>query len=304
MIQVNNVIKHYGSVLAVDGVSFETKPGEIFGLIGPNGAGKSTTIRMIMNIIAPDAGEILFDGKRMTEGDKRRIGYLPEERGLYRKVKVNEMLLYLGELKAGKSEGIQSRIDEWLGRFDLLSWKNAKISELSKGMSQKVQFVAAVAHDPDILFFDEPFAGLDPVSADVLRDSIVRLSEQGKTILFSTHIMEQAEKLCHRIFLINKGRQIVYDRLDAIKDSHGDRSVVVEFDGNADIFDSIEEIASISKFPRFVELVLNENTEPDAVLAKIVGRISIRRFEVVAPSLHNIFVKLVGADTENEGADV
>ena len=300
MVDVRDVSKSYGKLKAVDGVSFQAKQGEIFGLIGPNGAGKSTTIRMIMNIIAPDSGDIDFDGHRLSELDKPRIGYLPEERGLYRKVKVNDMLIYLGNLKGASTKELQPRIDDWLGRFGLTEWKQQKISELSKGMSQKIQFIASIAHDPDILFFDEPFAGLDPVSVDTLRDSIVELSESGKTILFSTHIMEQAEKLCHRIFLIDKGRQVVYGTLEEIKDAHGTNTVVVEFDGDGKIFDTIPEIKSISRYPRYVELTLEDGTDPDIILAAIVGKISIRRFEVVAPSLHGIFVDLVGNEIPTE----
>lgn len=294
MIRVENVVKSYGELRAVDGITFAAEPGEIFGLIGPNGAGKSTTIRMIMNILVPDSGEILFDSKPLSETDKRRIGYLPEERGLYRKVRVNDMLLYLGELKGRDRQFLQKNIDAWLGKFGLTDWKNKKISELSKGMAQKVQFIASVAHDPEILFFDEPFAGLDPVSVDTLRDSIVELSQNGKTILFSTHIMEQAEKLCSRIFLINKGKEVVYGRVEDIKAAHGKNSVVVEFDGDGSIFDTIEEVVSISRFPRYVELDLADGTDPDTVLLKIAGKISISRFEIVAPSLHNMFVNLVG----------
>ncbi len=296
MIRVENITKSYGRIEAVDGISFETVPGEIFGLIGPNGAGKSTTIRMIMNIIAPDSGKILFDDRPITESDKGRIGYLPEERGLYKKVTVNDMLLFLGRLKGAADADIQRNIDTWLDRFDLSQWKHGKISELSKGMSQKVQFISAVAHDPEILFFDEPFAGLDPVSADVLRDSILELSSAGKTILFSTHIMEQAEKLCHRIFLINRGKRVVYGSLEELKDSYGHRTVTVEFDGDGSIFDDLSQIAHVERYPRFVELELSDGADADDLLKAIVGRISIRRFELVSPSLHNIFVQLVGND--------
>ena len=286
--------KQFGSVKAVDGVSFSADRGEIFGLIGPNGAGKSTTIRMIMNIIAPDSGEITFNGRPLTESDKPRIGYLPEERGLYRKLKVNDMLMYLGRLKRAADVQLQNALDEWLERFDLMGSKFQKISELSKGMSQKVQFIASVAHDPEILFFDEPFAGLDPVSVDTLREAIMDLRDRGKTILFSTHIMEQAEKLCNRLFLIDSGKRVVYGSLEEIKNAHGSNSIVVEFDGDSKIFDDVAGVASVSRFPRYVELGIEQGGTPDSILAQIVGRVSIRRFEVVAPSLHSIFVTLVG----------
>ena len=194
-LQVLEIKKRYGSVQAVDGISLTASPGKIYGLLGPNGAGKTTTIRMIMNIIAPDEGQILFDGKPIRPGDKNRIGYLPEERGLYRRMVVNELLQYFASLKGGRRGYIQDRIDGWLERFDLSEWKMRKVEELSKGMSQKVQFIVSVLHDPDILVLDEPFAGLDPVSTEALRKAVLDLGKQGKTILFSTHIMEQAERM-------------------------------------------------------------------------------------------------------------
>ena len=300
MIEVKNVTKSFDSVTAVRDVSFATEPGEIFGLIGPNGAGKSTTIRMIMNILAPDSGSILFEGKPITEKDKDRIGYLPEERGLYKKVKVNDMLIYLGELKGKERNLLQKNIDYWLDRFDLSDWKMKPISELSKGMSQKVQFIAAVAHEPAILFFDEPFAGLDPVSSDLLRESIIELSRSGKTVLFSTHIMEQAERLCNRIFLIDKGRKVVYGSVDEIKDAHGSNTVAVEYDGDGSFINGLPQVAGATTYQRWIELQLVDGADPDDLLKALVGRISIRRFEVKAPSLHSIFINLVGPEAHHE----
>ena len=300
MISVKNVSKSFDSVEAVKNVSFSAKPGEIFGLIGPNGAGKSTTIRMIMNIIAPDSGSISFDGKPMGEKDKERIGYLPEERGLYKKVKVNEMLLYLGELKGAERPRLQSNIDKWLERFDLTAWQHKPISELSRGMSQKVQFVAAVAHEPAILFFDEPFSGLDPVSADLLRESIMELAGEGCTVLFSTHIMEQAERLCNRIFLINGGEEVVYGTLDEVKTAYGSRTVTVEYDGDGSFIRQLPVVAKALVYQRWAELELAETADPDELLGALIGRLSIRRFEVKAPSLHNIFVSLVGKANKEE----
>jgi ABC-2 type transport system ATP-binding protein len=302
MISVNNVSKSFESVEAVKGISFSTEPGEIFGLIGPNGAGKSTTIRMIMNIIAPDSGSISFDGRQICDKDKDRIGYLPEERGLYKKVKLNEMLLYLGELKGMERSRLQNNINNWLKRFDLTAWQYKPISELSKGMSQKAQFIAAVAHEPDILFFDEPFAGLDPVSSDLLRESIMDLSKDGRTVLFSTHIMEQAEKLCNRIFLINSGTQVVYGSLDELKTAHGSKTIVVEYDGDGSFIAELPFVARAVSYQRWVELELMNNVEPDKLLEALVGRIAIRKFEVKAPSLHNIFVSLVGGVSSEEEA--
>ena len=301
MIELQNVSKAFDSIKAVDDVSFLAREGEIFGLIGPNGAGKTTTIRMIMNILAPDSGTILFGGSFLSDSDKSRIGYLPEERGLYKKVKVNDMLLFLGSLKGREREKLQQNIDSWLYQFDLMDWKLKPISELSRGMSQKIQFIAAVAHEPEILFFDEPFSGLDPVSSDLLRDAILQLSRSGKTVFFSTHIMEQAERLCNRIFLMNRGREVVYGSLDDIKASYGLNTIVVEFDGDGEFIQHLNQVSSLTEYQRWVEITLAENVTQDDLLKALVGRISIRRFELVSPSLHKIFVNLVGKEENHVG---
>jgi ABC-2 type transport system ATP-binding protein len=210
------------------------------------------------------------------------------------------MLVYLGELKGAEKSRLQTNIDTWLKRFDLTTWQYKPISELSRGMSQKVQFVASVAHEPDILFFDEPFAGLDPVSSDLLRESIIDLSNEGRTVLFSTHIMEQAEKLCNRIFLINSGRQVVYGTLDELKTAHGSKTVAVEYDGDGSFIRNLPFVAKADLYQRWAELELADDGDPDKLLSALVGRLSIRRFEVKAPSLHNIFVNLVGNAASEE----
>lgn len=298
MVEVRNVRKTFAETVAVESVSFTASPGGVFGLIGPNGAGKSTTIRMIMNIFRPDAGEVLFDGHQITEEDKNRIGYLPEERGLYKTVTVNEMLIYLAKLKGATAGDAQKRIDTWLERFKLSEWKHKKIDELSKGMSQKVQFIASIAHDPDIVFFDEPFSGLDPVSSDLMRDIILELGQTGRTVLISTHIMEHAEKICSDIVLINRGREVVAGPLRTVKEKYGHRSVIVEFDGDAGIFESMEDVHVVSGYPRYVELRLDGALSPDELLSRIAGRLSITRFEVATPSLHRIFVEQVGTEEQ------
>lgn len=298
MIELQGVTKRFGDLVAVHEVSFTARQGMVFGLLGPNGAGKSTTIRMIMNILAPDSGAILFGGKPLTEVDKERIGYLPEERGLYKKVTVNDMLIYLGELKGRSRNQLQPRIDSWLERFDLVEWKNKKIEELSKGMSQKVQFIGSVAHDPELLFFDEPFSGLDPVSSDMLRDQIIELGNSGKTILFSTHILDHAERICNDILIINKGKEVTRGSMEGVKDSHGTRSVIIEFDGEFAALDSLPMVKQAIRYPRYVEAELADGADSDELLAALVGRVSIRRFELVSPSLHKIFVDLVGKPVE------
>ncbi len=295
MVELRNVGKTFGSTVAVESVSFSARPGGVFGLIGPNGAGKSTTIRMIMNILEPDTGEVRFDGRKITENDKARIGYLPEERGLYKKVTVNEMLMYLARLKSADPTFAQKNIDAWLEKFDLLAWKNKKIEELSKGMSQKVQFIAAVAHDPDILFFDEPFSGLDPVSSDLLKNTIIEIGRQGKTILISTHVMDHAERICSEIFLMNRGTEVVSGPIHEVKSRYGRRSVTIEFDGDGSFMKTIPEVRGLNAFPRYTELELADGATGDDVLRRIVGRVSVKRFELTAPSLHKIFIDLVGA---------
>jgi ABC-2 type transport system ATP-binding protein len=303
MIELRSVSKSFGQVKAVDGVSFSTTKGEIFGLLGPNGAGKSTTIKMIMNILAPDSGEILFNGKPINAADKDRIGYLPEERGLYRKVKINEMLLYLASLKNADTAVAEKRLDAWLERFDLTQWKRATPDALSKGMAQKVQFIASVLHDPEFIFLDEPFSGLDPVSTDVLREAVLELGQQGKTILFSTHNMEVAEKLCSRILIIDHGREVIAGSLSDIKGRHGHNMVVVEFDGAIDFASLSRLVADVTRYPRWVEIELADGASPQELLKILVAQVAVRRFEVVAPSLHKIFVELVGGKGAKNDAE-
>lgn len=299
MLTIENVVKTYANVRAVDGLSFETRQGEIFGLIGPNGAGKSTTIRMIMNIIAPDSGVIHFDGKPLTEADKARIGYLPEERGLYKKAKVGEVLEYLAALKGAPSGEARASIAVWLERFGIAEWKNRKVSELSKGMAQKAQFIGAVAHNPSVVLFDEPFAGLDPVAQDELLAAMVELKEKGTTVLFSTHIMEHAEKICERILLINKGREVVYGQLSDIKAKYGRNAVQLEFDGDGSFVAGLPFVASINAYPRWIEVELKEEADADELFKAVAGRLRVRRFETVSPSLHKIFIRLVGGEDNN-----
>lgn len=303
MFTVENISKSYSNVRAVDGLSFETRPGEILGLIGPNGAGKSTTIRMIMNIIAPDSGRISFAGKPLTEADKERIGYLPEERGLYKKTKVGEALEYFAALKGMPKAQARASIDAWLGRFDLAEWKNRKVSELSKGMAQKAQFIGAVAHNPAVVLFDEPFSGLDPLAQDELLSAIVELKNKGATVLFSTHIMEHAEKICERILLMDKGREVFYGTMADIKSRYGRNAVQLEFDGEASFVAKLDFVASVTAYPRWIEVELKDGADPDLLFSAAAGRLRMRRFETVAPSLHKIFIRLVGASGHFGEAD-
>ncbi len=296
MIDLRNVVKAFDSVKAVDGVSFSAKPGEIFGLIGPNGAGKTTTIRMIMNILAPDSGSVMLDGKRLAESDKARIGYLPEERGLYKKMKVGDMLAFLAEIKGADKAKSAARADEWLKRFDIFDWKGRKIEELSKGMAQKVQFIGTVAHDPDIMLFDEPFSGLDPVSQDLLLEALLELKRAGKTVLFSTHIMDHAERICERIFLMNHGKEVASGSLAEVKARFGSDAARIEYDGDASFVASLPYVSATREFPRWMEVELSGADAADRLYRDLAGRLRMRRFELLEPSLHSIFIRLVGGD--------
>jgi len=290
-------------VTAVDDVSFKTREGEILGLLGPNGAGKSTIIKMIMNIIAPDSGAVLFNGEPIREEDKDRIGYLPEERGLYRKVRIDETLLYFASLKNAKRQATEKRLDEWLARFGLLEWRTRTPEALSKGMAQKAQFIASVLHDPDFIFLDEPFSGLDPVNADVMKEAILELGRGGKTIVLSTHNMEIAEKICSRILIMDKGREVISGSIADVKSRYGRNTVIVEFDGAVDFGPLSGMVRNVSRFPRWLELDLADGASSQALLRVLLDQVSVRRFEVVSPSLHSIFVELIGGDVDADQAD-
>ena len=296
MLSVNGVVKTYETVRAVDGLSFEARAGQIFGLIGPNGAGKSTTIRMIMNVIAPDEGTIRFDGKAFSESMKARIGYLPEERGLNRKVRVIDTLVYLGVLKGMEPVAAKARAEAWLERFELSGWKNEKVETLSKGMAQKVQFIGSVVHDPDLVLFDEPFSGLDPVSQDLLLDAVLDLKRKGKTVLFSTHVMEQAERLCDNILLVRKGSELVSGSLADLKSRFGSNSVQLEFDGDASFVDALPCVEAVRSLPRWIEATIRSGHSSDELFSAVAGRLGIRRFQLMEPTLHAIFVRLVESD--------
>lgn len=299
MISLTEISKSYGKHLAVDNLSFQAEKGRIFGLLGPNGAGKSTTIKMIMNILCPDVGSISFNGKKLRQKDTDRIGYLPEERGIYKKVTVREFITYFGMLKGKSRQELSPQIDKWLNWFNLKEWENKKTEELSKGMSQKIQFITSIIHDPDILILDEPFSGLDPVSMESLKEAVLELRDEGKTILFSTHVMDQAEKICSDIIILNKGKAVIQGSVTDVKRSFGNCSVHLEFEGDGSFIESAEEVKSVMLYPRFAEVELCSEEMADSFLKKAAERVSVKRYERVEPSLHKIFVKTVGGD-DNE----
>jgi len=290
---LRDVSKAFDSVKAVDGMSFAIATGTIYGLLGPNGAGKTTTIRMMMRIIYPDSGEIEILGNPLRDVPKDRIGYLPEERGVYRKMKVIDLLTFFGEIKSMSPKVARKTSGEWLERLELGDVADKKVEEFSKGMQQKVQFIATVMHEPDLIILDEPFSGLDPVNVEVLKDIILEFRGKGHTIIFSTHMMEQVEKLCEEICLINRGRKVLEGPLTSIKRSYGHDTVTMRFEGDGAFLSGLPEVASINPKGREVFLRLTDGANPDAILREAAGRLSIQKFEVSEPSIHDIFVEQV-----------
>ena len=277
------------------GVSFEVPETAIFGILGSNGAGKTTSIRMLMNIIRPDEGRIDVLGEGASEATKARLGYLPEERGLYKKMRVGELLRFFGRIKGRRDDFLAPRIDYWLGRMGLEAWRDRRVEELSKGMSQKLQFIVTVVHGPDLLVLDEPFAGLDPVNRDILRDAVLELHDEGTTVVFSTHVMEQAEQLCDRLVMIHDGRIVHAGTLAEVKATEGSKSVFIRYqlrDGMG--LDGLPGVASIANHRKEAELSLETGADPQRLLTALVDRATLTQFEVRDPSLHEIFKRMVG----------
>jgi ABC-2 type transport system ATP-binding protein len=299
MLALEDISRSFGGMSAVDGLSLTARRGEIFGLLGPNGAGKTTTIRIIMGILAPDRGQVTFDGSPLRREDSDLIGYLPEERGLYRKVRVHEMLCHLGELKNMSRRGSEEAVNRWLERFGMEEWRRARVRELSKGMAQKIQFIGSLLHDPQVLILDEPFSGLDPVSMETLRETVSELRRRGKTILFSTHVMEQAEQLCDRLVLIDRGRAVADGTLGELHAAYGSRAVTAEFEEPPADSSPPPGTRLRSRSPRTLELQLSGQTDSRQVLMDLAERGALRRFEFARPSLHSIFVDLVKRGEDN-----
>jgi len=291
-VEVNHITKTYGNRAVVDDVSFTVNQGEILGLIGPNGAGKTTTIRMIMDIIKPDSGDIKILGEKLTEVSKNSIGYLPEERGLYRKLNVIDSVIYFASLKGIDSQTARKRADDLLKRVEMLAHKNKKIEELSRGMGQIIQVIVTVIHDPKLIILDEPTASLDPVNAQLLKDMMLELRNQGRSVIMSTHRMNEIEELCDRILMINRGQVVLYGGLAEIKSKFRNNSVIVECDGE---LGEIEGVIQRHNQKRAIELVLDATTTPQQLLERLIKKgIVVNRFELSTPSLNEIFLKVVG----------
>lgn len=296
IIELQNVFKAFGKTKAVNDVSFEVHQGRIFGLLGPNGAGKTTTIRMINYILTPDSGSVTINGIEASPETQKMIGYMPEERGLYKKMKVFDQLMYLTQLKGMNAGDAKKAINYWLKRFEASDWKKKEIGELSKGMSQKIQFIATIAHDPDIYIFDEPFSGLDPINSETLKEIIIELRDSGKTILFSTHRMEQVEQMCDDICLFNQGEAVLTGNLRKIKSSFGENTINLEFEGDGSFLDKLENVRINNRSTNFAEIrVLNGQSMQD-ILKLAMDHAEIHRFERIEPSLTEIFISTVGED--------
>jgi ABC-2 type transport system ATP-binding protein len=294
MLTIDNVVKRFNGFTANDHISFKVSPGRIFGLLGPNGAGKTTLIRMITNILQPDEGSILLEGAPVTQLAMERIGYLPEERGLYKKLTVGEQITYFGRLKGLSTREAQRRGTEWLNRLDAAGWEGKKVHQLSKGMQQKVQFITTIMHEPSLVILDEPFSGLDPVNAQLLIDTVRSLQKADTTVILSTHQMDQVEKLCDDIALIHRGRVVLNGSVRDVKAGHRSDRVVIEYHGDDAHVRDIDGTEVANASAGRVELRLtSDSVTSDQLLRTLIDRVSIVRFEVAEPSLHDIFVQAV-----------
>jgi ABC-2 type transport system ATP-binding protein len=300
-LQVNDISKSFAETHAVDGLSFEVHSGEIFAMLGPNGAGKTTTIRIALDILKPDQGTIQVLGGPLTQDAKDRIGYLPEERGLYREISVLECLAYLGTLKGIDIKTARRRADELLERVELGPHKLKKVSELSRGMQQKAQFIATVLHDPDLIIVDEPFSGLDPVNTKLIKEMLYEMKAQGKTIIMSTHMMHQVEEMADRLLMMNHGRRVLYGPVDQVREQFAMNAVYVEGRGD---WTALPSVARVQVDGKATELFLQEGISPDDLLAQLARdpAYQLTRFEVAVPSLNDIFISVAKPERkEREG---
>ncbi len=297
ILAVRDVRKTFGDVRAVDGVSFTVRQGTITGLLGRNGAGKTTTIRMITGIFMPDSGEVRWLGSDNGTPFRDRIGYLPEERGLYKQMKVWELLVFLAEIKGWRPSEVRKKVDGWLARFELTDKRDAKVEELSKGNQQKVQLIGTLLHEPDLIILDEPQSGLDPVNMVLVRNLLHDLRKEGKTILLSTHMMGEAEKMADEIILIHRGKVVLDGTVDEVRASFGSNTLHIDFDGNGAFLGELPQVRKASILGNSAELSLADGADPQQILQACIPQLRIRRFELASPSLEEIFIAKVGAET-------
>jgi ABC-2 type transport system ATP-binding protein len=296
-LEVKNLTKTFDKLVAVDKASFEVPEGSIFGLIGRNGAGKTTTIRMMMNIYLPDEGEVVLKGSKVGQEFKNKVGYLPEERGLYKKMKVLETLLYFAEVKGKSGREVQKTAEQYLKRFDLYDRRLSKIEDLSKGNQQKVQFIATILHDPDFVILDEPFSGLDPVNTNLLKDIILEMKQKGKVIIFSTHLMDFAEKMCDHIAMIDHGKIILKGSLKEVKSKFAQRNVSLNYEGDISFLQNNPIIEKIENFGNSTGIRLKESNQTQGLLKMLVEKnVIIKKFDANEISLHEIFLELAGSE--------
>jgi ABC-2 type transport system ATP-binding protein len=293
-IELNKVRKTYDHFVAVDDLSFKIEEGAVFGLLGPNGAGKTSTIRMMIGITVPDSGEISMFGKPFVRKDLHRVGYLPEERGLYKKMKILDQLIFMGQLHGLDAKTARQRSLAWSERMEIADWLPKKVEELSKGMQQKIQFIATLLHDPDFIVMDEPFSGLDPINVVLLKNVLLELKGKGKTILFSTHQMDTVEKLCDSICLINRGKAVLQGELKQIKANYGKNNVQIEYEGDGNFLEQTKLVGSYNNYGNYVEVRLAPGADPQQLLHAIAERSRINKFELMEPSLEEIFIETVG----------
>ncbi len=291
---VENISKTYDDFQAVKSVSFELQEGKLFGLLGPNGAGKTTTMRMIMNIIVPDSGNIYLFGEKFNELHKNQVGYLPEERGLYPKMKLMDHLQFLGEMKGMSPKDAKTIGLRWMDRFGMLDRAKRKVSELSKGLQQKIQFISTIMHEPKLIIMDEPFSGLDPVNAKFLKDILLELKASGTTIILSTHLMDQAEKLCDEICLISNGQIVLQGDIKKVKKDHSLNNVIVEYSGNGDFIKSLPMVKTSDDYGNYIDVQLHDDRSPGELFKELASAdLDVRRFEATEASLNQIFIDIV-----------
>lgn len=305
MLSIENVTKRYEGHTAVDDLSLTIEPGVVYGLLGPNGAGKTTTIRMIMGIIEPDEGKIEIFGEPFSESMKERIGYLPEERGMYRKMKVIDHIVFLAEIKGMTAKAAAGRAKQWLERVDLAGWEDKPVEALSKGMQQKIQFISTVIHEPQMVILDEPFTGLDPINTQLLKDVIIEMKDEGRTVILSTHLMDQVEKLCERICLINRGRKVLEGGLGEIKMRFSKNVVSMRYSGSKRELESHPDVEKVGEFGQGLSVTLAEGADPSSMLRFALDHGRVDRFEVGELSLHDIFISQVrakGGELDEENA--
>ena len=293
-LELCDVSKSYDQFVAVDHLSLNIPKGSVYGLLGPNGAGKTSSLRMMIGITLPDSGEVRIFGQPFQREHLRHIGYLPEERGFYKRMKLGEHLVLLAELQGVPANEARRRASDWCNRLQLGEWFDKKVEELSKGMQQKAQFIASVLHDPELLILDEPFSGLDPANAVVLKDVLLELKKAGKTILFSTHRMDTVERLCDAICLVNRGKSVLEGELRSIKSRYGKNNVQMEYEGDGAFLQSSELVQSFNNYGNYVEVKLRPGADAQALLQSAMSRVRLNKFELVEPSLEEIFIDVVG----------